>query len=330
MFKKKRLLSLLGLLLLTTILSACGTPASPAAEHTGSGTSATSSAAAKPEEATRMFTDVQGREVKIPVHPQRVVYVGSNPGDLLAIGVKPVGASLSVIASQVAYPELLQGIEDVGYPYSQEKVLALNPDLIIFDDWDVKGLEPLEKIAPTVVTGLDDATPTKERVMLIADALGKTEAAEAWFKTYEEKVNATKEKLKLKGDETAVSLLLLGKEMYIMGNQGLNTTLYGQLGFKPSPGTQKLVDKNERFVTVSNEVLPDYMGSAIFVLTDGSDETGALQKQLMDSALWKTIPAVQQGRVYILDSKFNFDDPITLDKLLDEIVQVISGNAGKS
>ncbi|KZE39338.1 hypothetical protein AV540_03935 [Brevibacillus parabrevis] len=119
--------------------------------------------------------------------------------------------------------------------------------------------------------------------MFTADVLGRTEAAEAWFKTYEEKAKATKEKLQLKGDETAVSLLLFGKEMYVMGNQGLNTTVYGQLGFKPSPGTQKLVDKNERFVDVSNEVLPDYMGSSV----------------------WKTISAVQQGRVYILDSKFN-------------------------
>lgn len=133
----------------------------------------------------------------------------------------------------------------------------------------------------------------------------------------------------MKGDETAVSLLLMGKDMYVMGNQGLNTTLYGQLGFKPSPGTQKLVDTNERFVDVSSEVLPDYMGSDIFLLSNGEDETLAAQKQLMSGPLWKTIPAVQQGRVYTLDSKFNFDDPITLDKLLDEIVQVMSGKADK-
>lgn len=332
MFKKKRLLPLLGMLLMLTMLSACGatgTSGTPAVENKDAGTPANTSTSTPAEATTKTFKDVQGREVEIPVQAKKVVYIGSSPGDLLAIGVKPIGASLSVIATQIAYPELIEGIEDVGYPYSQEKVLALNPDLIIFDDWDVKGLEPLEKIAPTIVTGLDDVTPTKERVMLTADALGRKEAAEAWFKAYEEKAKATREKLQLKGDETAVSLLVMGKDMYVMGNQGLNTTLYGQLGFKPSLGTQKLVDKNERFVDVSNEVLPDYMGSDIFLLSDGNDETLAAQKQLMTSPLWKTIPAVQQGRVYALDSKFNFDDPITLDKLLDEIVQVMSGKAGK-
>ncbi|OAB38934.1 ABC transporter substrate-binding protein [Paenibacillus glacialis] len=326
MFRNTRTLAFLCMLLILIMLSACGTVATPPAQ-----TSESSQPANKTETdkaVTRIFKDVQGREVKIPVTPQKVVYVGSNPGDLLAIGIKPVGATLSVIASQIAYPEMIEGITDVGYPYSQEKILALEPDLIIFDDWDVKGLAPLEKIAPTIVTGLDDATPTKERVMLTADVLGRTEAAEAWFKTYEEKAAATKKKLQLKGNETAVSLLLMGKNMFIMGNQGLNTTLYGQLGFKPSAGTQQLVDKNERFVDISSEVLPDYMGSDIFILNDSVSETVTAQNTLMDSAIWKTIPAVKQGHVYTLNSKFNYDDPITLDLLLDEIVQVMSG-AGK-
>ncbi|MGG1840716.1 ABC transporter substrate-binding protein, partial [Brevibacillus agri] len=71
------------------------------------------------------------------------------------------------------------------------------------------------------------------------------------------------------------------------------------------------------------------MGDNIFLLTNGSDETSVHQKQLTESPLWKTIPAVQQGRVYTLDSKFNFDDPITLYMLLDEIVQIMAG-AGKA
>ncbi|MCG7409585.1 ABC transporter substrate-binding protein [Paenibacillus sp. ACRRX] len=325
MFRNKRTLVFLCMMFIIAMLSACGA-AAPPAQTSASNQPANNTDTDKA--ATRMFKDIQGREVEIPVAPQKVVYVGSNPGDLLAIGVKPIGATLSVIASQIAYPEMIKGITDVGYPYSQEKVLALEPDLIIFDDWDVKGLASLEKIAPTIVTGLDDATPTKDRVMLTADVLGRTEAAETWFKAYEEKAAATRNKLQLKGNETAVSLLLMGKNMFIMGNQGLNTTLYGQLGFKPSAGTQQLVDKNERFVDISSEVLPDYMGSDIFILNDSGSETMAAQNNLMDSSMWKTIPAVKQGHVYTLDSKFNYDDPITLDLLLDEIVQVMSG-AGK-
>ncbi|MFD0671275.1 ABC transporter substrate-binding protein [Cohnella sp. GCM10027633] len=314
------------------LLSACGSnnenaapsESAPAASETASATPS-ASASAPAESATKVWKDVKGRDVEVPTDPQRIVYVGSNPGDLLAIGVKPVGATLSVIASQIAYPELIEGIEDVGYPYSAEKVLALKPDLIIFDDWDEAGLDALTKIAPTVVSGLDDATPTKERVTSMADMLGRKDAAVAWFSAYEAKVADTKGKLGLTGDETAVALLILGKDLYIMGDNGLNMTLYSQLGIKPSEGVQKeLLDKNERFIGVSNELLPNFVGTDIFLLTDETEETAATQATLLGTSLWKTLPAVKNDRVHIINSKFNYDDPITLERLLDEIVGLMS------
>lgn len=51
--------------------------------------------------------------VEIPVNAKRIIFTGSDLGDLLALDVKPVGADLSIIGDQIAYPELLDGIEDV-------------------------------------------------------------------------------------------------------------------------------------------------------------------------------------------------------------------------
>ncbi|WPQ59359.1 hypothetical protein [Paenibacillus polymyxa] len=39
-------------------------------------------------------------------------------------------------------------------------------------------------------------------------------------------------------------------------------------------------------------------------------------RNLMNSEVWKTIPAVQNKRVYTLDSSWNFDDAITRERLL--------------
>ncbi|THF83249.1 ABC transporter substrate-binding protein [Cohnella fermenti] len=312
---------LLAAVMLTVLLAACGNSNNNVASDVYPSGSAQSSA---PAAETKTYTDYKGREVEVPVEPQRIVYIGSNPGDLLAIGVKPIGASLSVIASQVAYPDLLDGIEDVGYPYSAEKVLAMQPDLILFDDWDEAGIEPLSKIAPTVVVGLDGTFPTEERVTRIAELLGRGEAATQWFDAYEKKAKAAQEYLNLTGEETATSLLILGADLYVMGNKGLNATLYGKLGFKPAAGVQKLIDGDERFVDVSDEVLPDYIGSTIFALSDTTEETSARQTKLTDSQVWKTIPAVQEGRVYWLDSMYNFDDPITQDRLIDKIVNIMN------
>lgn len=337
----KKVLLPFTLLLLTLILASCGQSnntnnaaltAPAAAAATAGATEAPAATPAATEAAaatTRMYTDYKDREVEIPADPQHIVYVGSNPGDLLALGVKPMGASLSVIGTQVAYPDLLEGIADIGYPFSPEKILALSPDLIIFDDWDETGIEALSQIAPTVVVGLDGSFPTEERVRQLAELFGRTAEADTWFNDYKAKVAAVKAQLNLTEGETATSLLVLGSDLYIMGNNGLNETLYGQLGFKPTEGVQKLIDADERFTSISDEVLPQYIGTNLFILTDSSSETVTRQTALMDSGLWKAIPAVKEGRIYILDSKYNFDDPITLDRLLDEIASIFSSSGTK-
>ncbi|MDO3411759.1 ABC transporter substrate-binding protein [Saccharibacillus sp. CPCC 101409] len=342
MFKTMKLFRpLLLLTLLALPLSACGADSTPAA---GSAAPEQQAAAESPDSqtqpeaktaetaeteaeasGTRTYTDSADRQVEIPVSPQRIVYVGSEPGDLLALGVKPLGAPLSVIGTQVAYPDLLDGIEDIGVPYSLEKIMSLNPDLIVFNDWDEEQFASLEKIAPTVVTGKSGPTDMLDRVRTLGDIAGRTEEAETWIAGYEKKVEETKASLDLPENATASSLLLLGKTMYIMGNQGFNQTLYGRLGLKPAENVQKLIDKGDRFIDVSSELIPDYVGTEIFVLTNEADtETMETQNALLKSSVWKTIPAVEKGRVHILDSKWNFDDPITSERLLDELAKVIN------
>ncbi|WP_240546308.1 ABC transporter substrate-binding protein [Paenibacillus artemisiicola] len=278
------------------------------------------------EKAAKNYTDAKGREVEVPVDPRRIVYVGSDPGDLLALGVQPLGASLSVIASQVAYPDLLAGIEDVGYPANTEKVLALAPDLILFSDWDEKALEPLAKIAPTVVMGGDG---TFERMGQFAELLGRQQEAAAYKADYDAKADQVKERLKdrIKPGTTATVLLQLGKDLYVMGHQGLSVSLYDMLDLKPSGGVKQLIDKDERFSLVSEEVLPSFAGDELYVLTDEAEETATATKALLGSRVWSTIPAVRNGRVTVMNSRWNFDDPVTRERLLDELGKVMAEKA---
>lgn len=328
-----RLTMLCTFLLLMLLLSACSgnannsRNAAPSADSKDTTQTLASSASPAVAETaasgkTRKFTDSKGREVEIPVNPQKIVYVGSDPGDLIILGVKPVGASLAVIASQVAYPDLLEGIEDVGYPSSPEKILSLNPDLIIFSDWDEKALEPLSSIAPTVVIG-EGSTYT--RLRQIADVLGKQDIAEQKIAEYEATATNVKEKLKLtlKSSETATVFLQLGKTLYVMGHQGISVSLYDMLGFSPDPKVQEMIDKDERFSEISEEVLPSYSGDVIFVLGDKTEETSAALNSLLNSAVWKSIPAVKNGQTYYVDSKWNFDDLVTRTRLLEELPKLM-------
>ncbi|WP_019911195.1 ABC transporter substrate-binding protein [Paenibacillus sp. HW567] len=328
-----RLTMLSSLLLFMLLLSACSGNANNSRNVTSAAdskdnvqTSAPSSSPSAETFAsgkTRKFTDSKGREVEIPVNPQKIVYVGSDPGDLLVLGVKPIGASLTVIASQVAYPELLEGIEDVGYPSSPEKILSLNPDLIIFSDWDEKLLEPLSSIAPTVVIGEGD---TYVRLRQIADVLGKQDIAEQKIADYETDAASVKEqlKLKLKSGETATVFLQLGKTLYVMGHQGISVSLYDMLGFTPNPKVQELINQGERFSEISEEVLPSYSGDVVFVLGDKTNETSSALDGLLNSAIWKSIPAVKNGQMYYADSKWNFDDLLTRTRLLEELPKLMA------
>ncbi len=318
------------LLILLVLLSACGSNAdkngSPGAASTASAFSSegsdkpSASPAASPSSsaATRKITDAKGREVEIPTDPQRIVYVGSDPGDLLALGVKPIGASLSVVGSQVAYGDQLEGIADVGYPANLEKVTAQDPDLILFNDWDDQGLPPLEKIAPTVVIAENGGF---DRMLEIAGVLGKKSAADEYIAAYDEKVKQTKELLAQKGRQgkSATVVLLMGKSMYVMGHQGLSVSLYDALGYAPPAKVQSLIDADERFAEISVEVMPDYIGDELYMLKDEADETKAQAEALFTSTLWKSLPAVKNGQVHAMDSRWNFDDPVTRNLLLDEL-----------
>ncbi|MFD2328273.1 ABC transporter substrate-binding protein [Cohnella sp. GCM10020058] len=333
---------ILVVLLLTVLASACGNHANKNADEGAASTGATASAAseavssaqtASPEAsassagaATKKITDVKGRQVEIPTDPKRIVYVGSDPGDLLALGVTPVGASLSVIGSQVAYGDRLQGIADVGYPANLEKVTAQEPDLIIFNDWDEQGLAPLEKIAPTVVISEKGGF---DRMHEIAGMLGKEAAADDYVEAYDAKVKQTKDLLAQKGKQgqSATVLLMMGKVLYVMGHQGFSVSLYDALGYVAPAKVQTMIDGDERFAEISVEVMSDYIGDELYILKDEEDETKAQAEALFTSSLWKSLPAVKNGQVHMLNSQWNFDDPVTRTMLLDEL-QGLNGAAG--
>lgn len=318
------------LLLTITLFAACsGNGASPGTNSGNEGTPAASLAASAnsspapaggPE--SRSITDFLDRTIEIPAQPQKIVYVGSSPGDLLALGIKPVGASLGVIGVQVAYPDLLGGIEDIGgNEVSMEKILALEPDLIFIDAMfyaDAETVEAFMKIAPTVA--FDSNAPMYERLRFMADTAGKKAEAEAWITEYEAKAEEVIKKLGITPGDTATVLLQLGKQLYVMGKRGLAVTIYDVLKYEPAPKAKEIIDQSLRFVDISNEVLPEYAGDWIFLLSNSSNqETAEATKALTESALWNTISAVKNGQVYSLGSKWNFDDPVTRERLLDEL-----------
>lgn len=269
-------------------------------------------------EATISYTTITGEQAEIPAQPQRVIYLGTALGDLLAMNIPVAGTNL-VHADGSYLTGKLDGIVDVGNPGDLEAITALQPDLILNGyTQDADRNEAFAKIAPTIP--FNSAIPFKDRVRELGKIFSKQDEAEQWIAQFDAKSQAMWDKLQLAEGETATILLQLGKKLYVMGNRSLGVVLYQEQGFAIPPAIeQNIVDIGHTFIELSEEVLPEYAGDHLFVLVQGNDESQAEADRLLQSPLWATLPAVQQGRVYTASAEWNTDNLLALDQLLDEL-----------
>ncbi|MBW4081508.1 ABC transporter substrate-binding protein [Paenibacillus sp. S150] len=325
--------------LMGTMLLACGNSEEQEAGNaaaTNAGNSAAVSAAPSAEASgstsdtasTRTYTDYRGHTVEIPVSPERVIYSGETYGDLLALGVQAVGYPTSMGEGQV-FEDRLQGVEDVGFPINLEKTLELQPDLIIYAGTDEADFEALSKIAPTII--LDTFAPLQERMLEIGGILGKTKEAEAWLAQYKTSEEAMWAQLKASGmkpgETAAVFTYYPGDRLFVMAATGLSQVLYSENGFKATPGIQKLLDEGTGFREVSMEVIGEYAGDRIFILTPVADEAKQSTEKLMQSKVWQSLPAVKNGLVYTQDIMKTSSDATTREWLLGEIPRLLDPSA---
>ena len=156
---------------------------------------------------THTYKDATGAEIEVPSNPKLVVAI-QYVGDLLALGVKPQATTAYNLKS---YPAELAGVENIGdRPVNREKLLSLQPDLIITDDLDDKSdMEQLAKVAPTVFLEFWLNEPFTH-LHSLAEVLGKQKEAQAWMDAYNQEVQATKERIKpyVKDGETALLLIV--------------------------------------------------------------------------------------------------------------------------
>ncbi|ATP41651.1 ferrichrome ABC transporter substrate-binding protein [Solibacillus sp. R5-41] len=317
MRKQKRMI-VFCILLIVAILSACNSQ------------DQTKEAEAKEKENPseteyRTYTDYLGHKVEIPNSPKQVIYQGENYGDLLPLNADIIGGSYSWITGLI-FEDQVKNVEDVGFPINLEKVLELKPDLIIIADTDEKVFEQLSKIAPTVV--FDTFAPLENRLTELGDIVNKKQEATEWLKEYKEKEKAMWKQLLdegiLKSGETAsVFTYYPGDRLFVMASTGLSQVLYHPDGFKPGDKIQPILDQGKGFEQISLELLPEFAGDRIFILTPETDEAIQSTKDMLNSPVWKGLPAVKNGKVYSLDILKTSSDASTREWLIDEIPSIL-------
>jgi len=307
---------------LMLLLSGCTSNAPVNKGATGSQsetqTQTTSNAEAKGMPQTRIVNTLKG-DVEVPVNPQRVVVLYLM-GDLLALGIKPVGISTLVGEGDAAIASELDGITTLGDGQpSPEAVLALNPDLIIVTTDEI--YDKLHKIAPTLYIPYD--LPVEERMDILGKAFGKEDQAKELLDNFYNKVELSKQKLQQAGilDKTVTVMESNKGSMAVMVGMGYgrgSQIIYQYLGMKAPEIVQQKIETSKNDATsmdVSYEVLTQYAGDYVFRSAfEGMED-------LSDNQIWNNIPAVKDGR--LIDMSFGlffYNDIFSLDKQLDFVV----------
>ncbi|MEK3963884.1 AraC family transcriptional regulator [Paenibacillus sp. FSL H7-0323] len=276
--------------------------------------------------------DWTGHEVEIPERAKRIVYHGETLGDLLALGVKPIGGD-EAFARNSVYKHRLKKLANVGFPLDPQLTASLNPDLIILANSDERAYRAVSGIAPTLT--FDSFASLDNRMRTLGSWLGKQREAEAWLESFTIKNAAMWQHLyttTLQVGETASALVYdHGDHLYAMGMSGFSTALYAPCGLQPTEEIQAILDEELGFAEVDPTRLPAYAGDHIFMLIPERKDSRAAMERLLDSSLWNNLPAVRQGHVYLLDgSKWNSSDALTREKLLTLLPKLLGGSSASN
>lgn len=152
--------------------------------------------------------------------------------------------------------------------------------------------------------------------------MNKSEEAEAWLKTYDERIEAARAKVKavIKPEETFSILEVSDKSYYGYGdNFGRGgQAVYRALELTPLEITKKELMGDTQWKEISREVVGDYAGDHIF-LTVGENN-----KNYQGDSIWQSLPAVKNNQVYELqEDRYWYFDPIAIQSQAEEFADMI-------
>ncbi|MEM9807795.1 MAG: iron-siderophore ABC transporter substrate-binding protein, partial [Cyanobacteria bacterium P01_D01_bin.56] len=137
-------------------------------------------------------------ETCVPVDPQRIVVLDYVMLDhIIALDQKPVGSPLKYARS-----DLKAGIVDLGDSSSinLERVLELQPDLILGTTLSPPPYSQLTQVAPTVLINHNHSGDWKEHFTFVGEVLGQSDQVKQAMADYYRRVADFKQEMKAQND----------------------------------------------------------------------------------------------------------------------------------
>lgn len=268
---------IVGGLSLTALLAACGS------DDASSGTSTAAPSA------TRTVIGSRG-PVELPSAPARVAaLVGSADIDVMLLGLTPVFSG-TFAAGWTDLPATIVTSDLV--PPDPEAVAAATPDLLIGWDWlvDDAAWEQLGKIAPAIT--LPDTGSWRENFELVADAVNRTPQGVAALAEFDTRVASLKARFDA-AEPKQVSMI----GVFEPGKFWWWDAVYPANAHLASIGLD-VVCPAETQKDASIERVSELTADWLIVTAAPDDPTA---NGLLDAPVWQALPAVQAGRVLVVD-----------------------------
>ncbi|RJE84762.1 ABC transporter substrate-binding protein [Paenibacillus sp. 1011MAR3C5] len=250
--------------------------------------------------ATRIVKNEFG-ELEIPVNPKRVAAL-YREDYLVALGVTPIVQYFNPMWGKQDYLGLEVPLFDVTG--SVEALLVSEPDLIITAGIDDAQYEMYSKVAPTFRIPEDVLSDSRQTLNMIADLLGVPEKAAEVLQKYDQRVEELKGKMAASARDEKVVVLRMNSadksvNIFSYNNMFIGKLLYQDLGIQAPQYAKNLTEGNS---VLSMEAIPELDADhMILLLSNGTwEDEGIAQAydEMMNSPIWKSVPAVQKGNVY--------------------------------
>lgn len=239
-------------------------------------------------------------ETCVPEHPQRVIVLDTEHLDAaLSLGIKPIGAVEAFAGA--GFPSYLAGMTEgivvvgtIAEP-NLEAILALDPDLILSASLRHEAIYPqLAAIAPTVFSE-SVGVVWKENLDLFAQALNREDLLAIRWAEYNTRIEAIRSAVPVEDIEVSIIRFVSGQNRLMQRGSFIGTVI-DDVGFARPESQQS----EEFMLTISQEQIDLVDGDVIFVSYYG-DPAETEMSAFLDSPLWQTLSAVQNGNVYEVD-----------------------------
>lgn len=254
-------------------------------------------------------------------------------GHLRALGITPVaidGQAEGLAGYLADWPAYAEDVNWNGDDADIGRIAAWRPDWIVTHER--RHAAALSTVARVVVVPIDE-DPIYSQLPALGQALELESRAASWIAGYEGRLATLRAVACAYFAERPVLILRIRADvLQVYGNTVIGYAFYRSLDLKPPYKLQRQFDITDRYhsTVIDLEDLTAYEAEHLFVVVQHDEASRERWASISQSAIWRSLPAVQRGHVYELDvHRWLAADPISIIRQSEEIAGFAAERTGR-